>query len=529
MNALSKYKSSKPSSKEEFDETIEKLIENGVNRQELETLIDFICSPNKVKTSSIIAVIRDYLYPTCPVSNNSVIKIMGCLSNNNVAIQIKSRILKWLVVVYDYLEDTRIVNQFYDVLFAQLKFEMTRQWVCHLLFLSTTKDLVKSWRVRYLLDLYHNNKENSHMLALLMLYKKMAPTLVLESLPPRPRAGVFNHPDPTALEKLRRLQGQVDEHSEMNYKKTKTGIPTVKSLGGSGRGGAGAGAETIRSFNEFTNKIHKLEFPLQMGSVLNDGTGMLTKLVRYKGDDLAYERLNTWLEHSIDDDILKSVYTFTQQSKVFPEQAQVYVFKRLNGYSNSNLDGDMQVIFDSFEFLNECESSELTNSLKKIIEINDSIRLQCIKSLGKLPWHDNEIEKFVISLSTTELEKKNSKSRLTAEHIVLEYYETMNKNGAGAAQIPPRGVAQLLSQSTLPSSLIRLNKLDSSSCKIDPESPHLLLKSMNLINQLKNDRDFSYNLKEPVNAASLSSTPLTTQEYTQLFIQKLYDPTSLLL
>jgi centromere protein I len=95
--------------------------EVGVAPDVLEELVDLITTRNELDQASVNGLIRN-LYPTEKVSDDIVIKVVCSLGHGTAkaSFPAQAALLKWLVMVYDALENRRILSQLYAVLFNLL-------------------------------------------------------------------------------------------------------------------------------------------------------------------------------------------------------------------------------------------------------------------------------------------------------------------------------------------------------------------------------------------------------------------------
>lgn len=337
--------------KQELDDLLvdlgEKVPIYGLDKNELDELLGLVTRPSKIPAATCGKIIKDLLLPNGPIGNDSVIRIVSCLGQDNrIPMQSKAKLLRWLVIVFDFFEDSKIIAKLYGVLFGKLKYESSRMWICHLLFLSTTPTLVKPWRVGYLRELYEKNRESQHLLALLKLYKGYAPELVPESFPPI-RGTTFRHPDPTRMKLISRLQTNTDEEvSSSSYykmssltKRQKIAIPQLQTRTLLGVGQPSFGIEDVQSLREFADNIHILKLPLQMGSALG-GSEMLANLLRYYPSSEGWERVDTFLQHALRDSknkttlisLLDGVAWLSHQTGIVPKAAKEFVLTEIDNW-----------------------------------------------------------------------------------------------------------------------------------------------------------------------------------------------------
>jgi centromere protein I len=103
------------------DKVCQKVYQDGLAYTLLNKLIDIITLPNRLEQGSLAALIR-HLYPASKVPDSIVIKVVGNLGHGRGKLSLTSQglLLKWLVMVYDVLENQKIMSQLYSVLFNLL-------------------------------------------------------------------------------------------------------------------------------------------------------------------------------------------------------------------------------------------------------------------------------------------------------------------------------------------------------------------------------------------------------------------------
>lgn len=95
--------------------------EDGLAGDQLEELIDIITVPSELDQASLATIVKN-LYPAGKVSNDIIIKIAATLGHGQAkaSFPIQAALLKWIVMVYDVLENPKILAQLYSVLFNLL-------------------------------------------------------------------------------------------------------------------------------------------------------------------------------------------------------------------------------------------------------------------------------------------------------------------------------------------------------------------------------------------------------------------------
>jgi centromere protein I len=87
----------------------------------LERLIDVITLRNELDQGSLNDLIEN-LYPASKVLDNVVIKTVNSLGHGRLkpSYSTQAALLKWLSMIYDIIENSRILSQLYSILFNLL-------------------------------------------------------------------------------------------------------------------------------------------------------------------------------------------------------------------------------------------------------------------------------------------------------------------------------------------------------------------------------------------------------------------------
>lgn len=361
--------------------------------EQIEKLVDFITSPDcKIPLAARTCLVRDYLYPRTTVSSKTVVIIVGRFGLQNFApFALLSQLLKWLVIVYDYLEDPFILSKLYAALWTKLNYESTKQWVCHLLYLTTTAALVKPWRIQYLLEVYQKSPGNKYVIGLLRKFREYSPARVKGKLPLV--QDVFQTPNQEMVDALKVIhssQPPVDAPPkpkqetpvQAGQKRPISAISTLVRVPPplESRYELNMGIETITSLNQFVHKYHKLKFPDQMSLVFND-TGMLSRLLLYKGDEQAWGRFDSWLVQSlfttidsgINGPLLEKIVSFVTYAKELPVSVEDYLYTLLTKWDGKEHRDLVLHLLSYLPMLSaETAASKLLAPLRKLIEGSDA-------------------------------------------------------------------------------------------------------------------------------------------------------------
>jgi centromere protein I len=103
------------------DKVCSKAYEEGLPTAALNRLIDLLTLPNELDQANTNNLIRN-LYPASKVPDTIVIKVVASLGHGRAkpSYNAQATLLKWLVMVYDVLENRKILSQLYGILFNLL-------------------------------------------------------------------------------------------------------------------------------------------------------------------------------------------------------------------------------------------------------------------------------------------------------------------------------------------------------------------------------------------------------------------------
>ncbi|RHZ76457.1 hypothetical protein Glove_197g85 [Diversispora epigaea] len=176
QNTNAKEKSRKPDLKNQIIE-LEKLFQwYGLEIQQLTEIIEIILS-GKHDDEDTRKFIK-FLLPRTKVPIKLIIKIFGSLGDKNIKLKIQVLLLRWIILVYNILEDHSELYKFYGVLFHYMDYDTLRPSLCQLLWLMTQREHVKPFRIRKIIELQARVGPEPHLLGLLNLYQNYSPTLI---------------------------------------------------------------------------------------------------------------------------------------------------------------------------------------------------------------------------------------------------------------------------------------------------------------------------------------------------------------
>lgn len=363
----------------------------GLDVSEIEKLVSFIITPTcRVPLVARTCIVRDFLYPRSKVPSKIVMCILGKFTTTTYTpILIFQQLLKWLVIVYEFLEDSQIISKLYASLLTKISYETTRRWVCHLLYLATTQSLASPWRAQFLIEEYSRYPNSIYLVGLLKHYKDYNPALVSGFLP-LIKPTVFQHPNNYMADSIRKIHNRSAnllansqvistavkseklsrKRAYSNLSVVTTTIPALLE-----EYQPNFGVETITNIPQFVERFHKLEFPLQMSYIVND-TGMLSRLLIYKNDDSAWNRFNSWLIHSLvstgpafNIPLLEKVVSFVTYSKELPVSVENYLYDVLITWDGRQC-RDLIFLLLSYLPMQSAEdiTERLLEPLKRIVE-----------------------------------------------------------------------------------------------------------------------------------------------------------------
>ncbi|KAM9180693.1 centromere protein I [Dugong dugon] len=300
---------------------------NGLAPEEIDILLNVALSGkfgNAINTR-----ILKCLIPATLISGDSVVKAVSWFCVGKCSGSTKVLFVRWLVAMFDFINEKDKVNSLYGFFFASLQDDALCPYICHLLYLLTKKENVKPFRVRKLLDLQAKMGMQCHLQALLSLYKFFVPTLISVSLPMRKKIYFKNSENlwQTALIAVRQrnmgpspislklMLGSANVRP-VKRKWTSNSIIPVPNSSSYGReygkkqmslsdclsNNGSFPLEQLHSFHQLLENIHCLELPCQMGSVLN--SSLLLHYINCVRDESVLLRLYHWLSQTLQEECI---------------------------------------------------------------------------------------------------------------------------------------------------------------------------------------------------------------------------------
>ncbi|KAK2764950.1 hypothetical protein FQN54_008649 [Arachnomyces sp. PD_36] len=334
--------------------------EHGIPPGILERIIDAITKPNHVDQGSVTSLIKN-LYPTEKVSPDVVTKVVCSLgpSKSKPPAATQALLLRWLILVYDVLEDRSHLSKLYAVLFNYLDMISLRRPLCHILSLITRRKHVKPFRIQALMELLRNVGEDDRELqGLLRVFKSYYPDIIVgENVgSSRKAAYFFKHPDPEWVAHMKAVQEanyvaskdsnlstfQVVRRGAVKRSRVEGIIPEVQT---SRVQENFTSLEELRSVDDLVQRLDVIELPNQMVSALKDP--LAQKYLSLAKSEAASRRLESWLDGFFGDEldrasvsaedeepgaleyVLEAALEFTRYSKKIPSSVDSFLRKYL--------------------------------------------------------------------------------------------------------------------------------------------------------------------------------------------------------
>uniref|UniRef100_A0A8C4SMG5 Centromere protein I n=1 Tax=Erpetoichthys calabaricus TaxID=27687 RepID=A0A8C4SMG5_ERPCA len=295
----------------------------------IDVLLDFALGLKAGRATS--ARIMKCLIPATVVPENSLIKGVSWICVGTLPTNLQITFFRWFITMFDFIDSKEHLNSLYGILFYFLQDENLCPYVCNLLYLLTTRENVKPYRVRRVMDLYSKIGMQPYFKDLLALYKVLRPDLVSISIPSRSKNS-FKNADTTwkaailAVQKKKKseISLTLTESSDLKkprmqlsrkrkYNKMMT-VPPVESRLPETTSLSFVNLTRpkmfpivqLTSFQQLLQNIDKIELPSQMGSVLN--SHLLLHYINCVKDDSVFLRFDYWLGHTLNEEFLHCKY-----------------------------------------------------------------------------------------------------------------------------------------------------------------------------------------------------------------------------
>ncbi|KAL4999103.1 Mis6-domain-containing protein [Aspergillus recurvatus] len=340
--------------------------ESGIPRFAFERLLKLLTRNNNLDQGTITTLVKN-LYPSERVASKLITEVVCCLGpmKSKPSPATQALLLRWLILVYDFIDDRSHLSKLYAVLFNNLDMISLRKPLCHVLSFITRRKHVKPFRIQALMELINTSGgDDRELISLLRVFKNYYPDVIVGD---SGRKGLFfRHPDPEWTSharqvqeiNLERAQGMGSTSFQAVYRglakrsKVEMVVPEVQT---SRVGQNRTSLEELRSDDHFVERLDRIELPNQIISTIVDGFAQ--KYLFLVQSEVANRRLNDWLqaflnEHleyarDFDDDgvetlgyVLNLAVDYARYAKEIPEAFLSFLRSYLpiwNGFDNRQL------------------------------------------------------------------------------------------------------------------------------------------------------------------------------------------------
>ncbi|XP_046852040.1 centromere protein I-like isoform X2 [Xenia sp. Carnegie-2017] len=299
----------------------EEACHNGLSDEQITRLLNICCSKKFV--DAVRNQIIKCLIPRHGISADCIINVFSRMSANIINTSIQVSLLKWIIMVYELIDDRDKVHNLYGMIFHFLDNDTLCPYVCHLLYLMTRKDDVKAFRLRKLLDLMGKVGQQSYLIGLLYLYKIYSPHLVSVNIPNIKKA-FFKRKDAKWLDILWKVnsayQGNKTGEARLMKQENKMFIlqetkrrrkdhflhssHSYYTNVHDGEMNTKVTMDKITCFDDFLSNIDYIEYPNQMGCIFE--SQYLQLYLTITQDEAAIVRLNFWLQQVLYEELVSA-------------------------------------------------------------------------------------------------------------------------------------------------------------------------------------------------------------------------------
>ncbi|KAK6529581.1 hypothetical protein TWF281_008752 [Arthrobotrys megalospora] len=323
----------KETPKETFEQLVEQLSSyantNGLTHGYLETLLRILTLPKTSIDAPRTRALVKSLVPLERVKPSTVIHLISSLGEGEQKAEYATQalLLKWLVMVYDFLDSYAVLHQLYGIVFNFLYTANLRASTCHLLALCTRRKDVKPFRIQALMKLYEDHSDESGVVGLLQVYQSFYPDVILNGSRKR---SVFKIWDPLWVQNAALVQSRREEtpdgedadreshrrrSTRILNKSKKAVVPVLHTFNASENS---VTLEEIDNVKGLVDNLQKLELPSQVGAVFQDD--MFRNFVLLKGSDDIASRLDDWTYAALFDE-----YNVELAAKLASERLEVFL------------------------------------------------------------------------------------------------------------------------------------------------------------------------------------------------------------
>ncbi|KAL4793449.1 Mis6-domain-containing protein [Aspergillus venezuelensis] len=281
--------------------------ESGVPPAALARLLKLLTRSNHLDQGTITTLIKN-LYPSERIADKLITQVVCCLgpTKNKPSPATQALLLRWLILVYDFLENRSHLSKLYAVLFNHLDMISLRKPLCHILSFITRRKHVKPFRIQSLMELVGTSGgDDRELVTLLRVFKNYYPDVIVGD--PGRKGLFFKHPEPEWTSHARQIQQlnlgraqgttfQVVHRGLTKRSKVETIVPDVQT---SRVAHNRTSLEELRNIDHFIERLDKIELPNRVISALTDG--LAQKYLFLAQPDIADQRLDDWLKAFLSD------------------------------------------------------------------------------------------------------------------------------------------------------------------------------------------------------------------------------------
>ena len=300
--------------------------QEGLTEEQITRLVQVATS--KKYTDAVVNQIIKCLVPRNGVTPYCIVDLVSKMCANAIGINIQVSFLKWLIMVYEWVNDKETVHGLYGMVFLFLDNDALCPFICHLLYLMTQKEDVKPFRLRKLLELLGKVGQQPHLIGVLSLYKVHAPHLVSVNIP-KIRKTFFKRKDSKWLDIVWNVKSQNNASKENSSTLNNDAVINLSApkrrrkdvIIPSSREhhqtisddpkNMRITIDQVGTFKDFLSHIDKLQFPSQMGCILE--SRCLQHLLVITQDEAALLRLNFWLDQVLYEELVSAPSGITRE------------------------------------------------------------------------------------------------------------------------------------------------------------------------------------------------------------------------
>ncbi|KAM5486895.1 hypothetical protein McanCB56680_001303 [Microsporum canis] len=290
--------------------------ESGLETETLNRILKVIVSSRHLDQSTVTSIVKN-LYPAERVPSKIVARVICSLgaTKSKPSPATQNLLLRWLLLVYDSLEDQAHLGKFYSILFDNLDMISLRRPICHILSLITRRKHVKPFRVWALLELIRTTGGDERELwGLLRVYRSYYPDIIIDdaAIPRRRATYFFKHPDPEWTTHMKTLQERAASAAPQTAPEgfqsvrrdgvKRSRIEVVIPVPKTSRVRRGfTSLEELNNVRDFVNKLDKIELPNQIASALTEP--LAQKFLLLVQNNEALQRMESWLTNFFEDEL----------------------------------------------------------------------------------------------------------------------------------------------------------------------------------------------------------------------------------